>query len=431
MRSRHPAPRHPVLIGALIASTLLAGAAAGAADSERERTRSWSREKESKEKDHGWSKQEQMDQRTAKRYAEAIELLQEQKFDESQAVLDKIRLKSLSPGERAKIYRTYAFVAYGRENLAGARNYLEKALAENGLEPDEQADVQFQIAQMYLAEENWAKVVENLKRWFEIAEKPNSSAYYLMAIAYYQMKDLDAAIGPARKAVELSEKPQEGWLQLLLALRLTRQEYAESVPLLEQLSRRFPKKIYYIQLSTVYATLGNYQEALIQLQLAYVQGLLTTDAEVRRLSEMLLYMDLPYRAAEVMAKGIDDGIIEPDARAYEILSNSRIAARDYDEAVAPLEHAAELSKSGDLFIRLAQVHLQREQWDAAAEALRHALAKGIENEGDAKLLMGIAQYSRKEPLEARKWFVRASEHASTRGEAEIWLKHIDRELQSG
>ncbi len=97
-----------------------------------------------------------------------------------------------------------------------------------------------------------------------------------------------------------------------------------------------------------------------------------------------------------------------------------------------LERAAELADGGDLFIRLAQVHLQREKWDEAANALSHAIDKGqLDNPGDAKLLMGIARYSQKDPHEARKWFVRAIQHDATRTEANAWVQHIDRELRSG
>jgi tetratricopeptide (TPR) repeat protein len=124
--------------------------------------------------------------------------------------------------------------------------------------------------------------------------------------------------------------------------------------------------------------------------------------------------------------------IEPDARVYELLSNSRIAARDYEAAVEPLGRAAELAEGGDLYVRLAQVHLQREKWEAAVEALRSALHKGeLDKPGDAQLLMGIAIYSQKEPRQALRWFREARNHPESREEANIWLQHIGRELQTG
>jgi Tfp pilus assembly protein PilF len=55
----------------------------------------------------------------------------------------------------------------------------------------------------------------------------------------------------------------------------------------------------------------------------------------------------------------------------------------------------------------------------------------LRDPGDAKLLMGIAFYSQKRPEQARSWFSRARGHASTREEADVWLRYIDRELESG
>ncbi len=405
---------------------------ARAEDSEPERPRRrWGGRSQEKPEGTEWQQIYTMDERTGKRLATALEHLHEERYDETLATLGKLRMKSLNPYERAQVLRVYAFAAYGKEDLAGARSYLEQAIAENALPPEDQASLRFNIAQMYLAEQNWDQVVASLEKWFESVENPNSSAYYLLALAHYQRNDLEAALAPARKAVELGDEPQESWLQLLLALRLLRQEYPEAVPILEQLVRRFPSKNYWLQLSTVYGVQGEYESALVPLQLAYRQGLLTEDSELRRLAQLLLFLELPYQAAMVLERGFEERKVASDAEAWEMLANSWIGAREYDRAVGPLTRAAKLSESGDLYVRLAQVHLQREKWSDAAEALRLALEKGdLENGADAQLLLGIAYYSQNQPERARGWFARALEHASTREQADAWLKHLEREQQA-
>jgi tetratricopeptide (TPR) repeat protein len=397
----------------------------------KKRERRWGRRDE-KEGEKAWGHSYTVDERTAKRLSEAYGHLQAERYEEAAKALGKLRMRSLNPLERAKVHQISAFVKYGQDDLASAREHLEKALAEDAFEPTVRADTRYQIVQLYLAEENWIEVVKNLEQWFTMEENPNSSAYYLLAIAYYQLDDLDSALEPAQKAVELANVPQEGWLQLLLALRLTRKEYPAAVPLLEELIERYPKKTYWIQLSTLHGALGDYEEALVPLQLAYDQGLLTERAELQRLAELLLFLDLPYRAAQVMARGLDEKLFEGDAKAYELLSNSWIAAREYENAAEPLARAAELSEGGDLYVRLAQVHIQREKWSDAAAALHLALEKGgLASAGDAQLLMGIAYYSQDQPAQALKWFARARQHEETRDEAKNWLQYIEREMQSG
>lgn len=401
------------------------------ASEQKKRKRSWGR-RDKQQADKGWARSYTVDERTAKRLAEALEHLQAERYAEASAALGKLRLQRLNPFERAQFHRISAYIAFGQDDVAGAREHLEKALAEDAFPLDDQAATLYQIAQLYLAEARWSEVVQSLERWFAMVERPNSSAYYLLAISYYQLEDLDSAVEPAQQAIDIAEVPQQGWLQLLLALRLTRKEYAASIPLLEELIERYPMKIYWLQLSTVYGALGDYKEALVPLQLAYTQGLLTEEAELRRLAELLLYLDLPYRAAQVVERGVDEEQIAHTAETYELLSNSWIAAREYDEAVEPLERAAELSEAGDLYVRLAQVHIQRENWSEAATALRRALEKGgLESAGDAQLLMGIAYFSQKRPQQALTWFTRARRHPDSQDEAENWLKYVRRELQSG
>jgi tetratricopeptide (TPR) repeat protein len=373
-----------------------------------------------------------VDQRTSRKLGETIEHIQSERWAEARKILDRFRMRALNALERAKVYQLKGIVAAnGYSDYPAAREAFEAAIAEDALTPSEHAEQRFQIAQLYMAEQRWSDVVRELKRYMGMVESPNSTTYYLLAIAHYQNKAHDEALPHAIKAIELSTSPQESWLQLLLALRLTKKQYAEAVPVLEQLVRYHPKKLYWMQLSTVHGALGSYEEALIPLQLAYEQGFLTTSSEYNRLAQLLLYLDLPYRAALVMQAGFERGIVEQEAKAYELLSNSWIAARNFDEASAPLAKAAELSEGGDLFVRLAQVMIQREKWTEAASALEQALAKGsLKSPGEAKLLMGIAHYSQKQPGQAQRWFAQAQKHKDTRAEASNWLTYIERELQA-
>ena len=381
--------------------------------------------------DKGWSgHQYEIDVRTGKKLAAAREFIVAEQYDEAAKALDKLRMRNLNPLERAQAHRLRGYVAHGRGDLASARDLLEKTIAEGVLPRTEVASLRFQIAQLWFQEENWAEGAQHLEIWFTIEPNPLPAAHYMLALAYYQLGDLEKALLRAQMAVDATDEPKEGWLQLLLALRLTRKEYPESVPILEQLVRRFPKKSYFLSLSTVHGALGNNEEALVPLQLAYRQGLLTESTELMRLAQLLLFLGRPYRAAQVLQQGFHDGPIDESVDSLELLSSSWINAREFDRAAEPLEHAARLAEDGELYVRLAQVHIQREKWQAAARALELGIDKRLENPGEAHLLMGIALHSQKRPAQARTWFARAREHSESREEAEIWLQYIERELAS-
>jgi len=378
-----------------------------------------------------WARQNEIDKLTSKRIQKAVEHLAAEEYDEAHATLDRLRVRSLNELEKFELYRWRGYIFFNQENLGEAKKYLGMALESEAATPKDHETIRFQIGQIAMQESDWQSAVDNFEAWFEIVDEPNANAYYMLALAYWQLKDVEGARKPAKSAVELTSEPQENWLQLLLAVYLTAKDYEDAIPVYDMLVRRYPKKSYWVQLSTLHGALGNYELSLVPLQHAFTQDLLTEDPEYRRLAELLLYLELPIRAVDVLRKGLEVDAVEQDSKFYELLSNSLIMAREYDDAVQPLTRAAELDESGRIYLRLAEVHIQRERWGEATDALRLAIEKGdLPNPGQAELLMGISFYSQKNPDRAVDWFVRAKRFEATRTEATTWLNHIAREQAS-
>jgi tetratricopeptide (TPR) repeat protein len=374
---------------------------------------------------------EEIDAEAAKRLSGAQDSLDAQRYDEARMILSHLNPKRLNPVERSRIAQLLAAIDQAEGNLGAAREHLLEALADGGLTPDEATKVRYQVAQLYIAEEKWGEGARLLEEWIQTVEEPGPAPYYLLGIAYYQLEDYERAVLPAEKAVELAEQPQENWLQLLLALRIQREEYALAAPVLEKLVAAYPdKKTYWIQLSSVHAALGEYNDAVAVLQLAMNAGLLTEEQDRRRLAELLAHVGIPFRGGRILAAAMEkDEALRTDGGAQELLGNCWIAAREYAKAIVPLERAAELAPSGDLYVRLAQVEVQREDWQRAAIALERAIEKGsLSNPANAELLLGIAFYSSAKLEAAKPWFERAASDEAYRAQAEGWLKQIEMEL---
>jgi tetratricopeptide (TPR) repeat protein len=381
-------------------------------------------------KDEGKRSAPVMDETTGKRMNEAIEFLNAGKHDAAAEVLKKLNVAKLSPYEQSRLAQIQASIAHAKEDFDGARKYLQQAVAAGGLNEQEIIQIKYQVAQLYMAEERWKEGAAALEEWFKVAPSPNSSAYYLLAVAYYQLNDFNRALPPAQKSVELSEKPQESWLQLLLAIYLQKEDYKAAIPLLQRMIAIVPdKKTYWMQLSSVYGQMDNYQMSLAILELAYAGGLLTEDSEYRRLSDLLVFSNIPYRGARVLEDAIAQKKVTIDSKVYEKLANAWIAAREYDKSIAPLRRAAEMSPDGELFVRLGEVQIQRREWDAAAEALRLGMDKGkLKDPANAQVLMGIALYSQNKHGAARDWFVRASQSSKHGQTARSYIAAIDSAL---
>jgi tetratricopeptide (TPR) repeat protein len=161
------------------------------------------------------------------------------------------------------------------------------------------------------------------------------------------------------------------------------------------------------------------------MQLAYGAGLVTEDQEIRRLADLLVFNGVPYRGAQVLESAITGKTVSLDDKLYEKLANCWIAAGEFDKSTAPLQRAAELSANGDIFVRLGEVHVQREDWAAAIDAIQRGLDKGqLKDPGNAQLLMGIAYFSEKKYSDARPFFERAQRIEKHRQIATSYLQAI-------
>ena len=158
---------------------------------------------------------------------------------------------------------------------------------------------------------------------------------------------------------------------------------------------------------------------------------MTEDRELRRLARSYVFAGLPYEAASLLDAGLSDEKIEPSPKVYELLANSWIQAREFDRSMKPLEKAAALSDDGNLYLRLGQVYMAREDWSNAAKYFKQAVAKsGLKAPGSADLLLGIVYYNEDDTGEALRWFRRAKKYETTRKTANDWMDHIAKETQS-
>ncbi len=359
---------------------------------------------------------------------EAIhKLLEEEQIDAAISLLDKLADRSrLTDHEKAIIWQTYGFAYSTKTNYEKAAESFAKCLEIGALHKNSLITIRFNLGQLYMALEEYDLAVEELLTWEKEVETPGASAYYLIGQAYTQLGQLDKALPYIQKAVDESKEFKESWWQLLLALNVQEKNYKESVEILAVLLKHAPKKTYFQQLQGVYSELGEEKKMLAVMELSYRQGYLDTDQELRNLSHLYLYHEIPEFAAHVIEKGLQDGTVEGDREAWELLADSWIHAREYDRAIEPLSKAAEKAENGEVYIKLAQVYMENEDWSGANASIDAAIKKGdLKDAADAHLMMGISSMNGEQYKSARSAFNEAAKSPSTRDSARNWLKHLD------
>ena len=367
-------------------------------------------------------------EQVGKRLLRAAELAEQEKYGEAAALLEPLtRRERMAPFDKAAVFQLYGTMLAADEKYAPAIAALETSLAVDYLPASAMQDLRYNLAQLHLVEENFPRTIELLKAWLSHATKPTAQVHFLIAAAYAQTEKWKEALPHARQVVALTEKPSEQQLVLLLAVEFQNGNLPESLGVMKQLVSRYPKKRYFMQLAAGYSSTGEEDKALAMLELADVQGWLDRDTEIVQLAQRYLFAELPWPAARALERGFAKGIVPRTPDNLELYANALLTAREYQKALAPLEEAAEHSEDGDLYVRLAQVQLETENWDAAARALKTAVARGgLDQPGNAQLLLGIVSFKQARFDAARSAFRNALADDRTADTARKWLDHVER-----
>jgi tetratricopeptide (TPR) repeat protein len=361
-----------------------------------------------------------------KRLGEAHELIDSRKYKEALKVMNSMKSRTkLNDHERTLIWQTLGYIYANMENIPQAIKSFEKCLAVGALPEGSKVELQFSLGQLYMANSQFKKAVRALNDWIGKVKNPSPSAKYLLAMAYTQTKRWKKALYWVRQAITGVRRPKESWLQLALSIRYELKQYKDMARILEQLVARFSKKAYWMQLSAINTELKQEKRALAVLELAYMQNMLTSHSELMNLVSLYLHRGIPQKAAHILEKGLKQGAIKRSEQTLTMLGNSWMRAREFKLAARPLGEAAKFSKKGDLWVRVAQIHMEREHWAPAISALQNALKKGnLTSPGNALLFSGICHFNAGKYSAAKKTFQNALKHKSSRRSAEQWLKTL-------
>ena len=87
-------------------------------------------------------------------------------------------------------------------------------------------------------------------------------------------------------------------------------------------------------------------------------------------------------------------------------------------------------KKTQLYVRLAQAHINLENWRDAADAVREALRLGgLKRDDQANIMLGMALFNQKRLEQARRAFEVAQRDNRSRRTAEQWIAYVDSEIK--
>ena len=145
------------------------------------------------------------------------------------------------------------------------------------------------------------------------------------------------------------------------------------------------------------------------------------------LAQLYLQQDVPYKAAVVLEEGMSAGVVEKNARNYRLLSQAWVLAMESDKAIAALQEAARLSDDPELYLRLSQQYAGLYRWADAMDSAAVALDKGLDDSGEAHMMIGMARFNLGELERARRSFSLAAADERNAEAARQWIDYIGKE----
>lgn len=346
-------------------------------------------------------------------------------------LLDEIRgWKDLNSADVTQMWNFYAYIYLSQDDYPKALAAYEQIVKVPDADPRFVNSILYNMAQLYMAGEQYKKAISTLERWFKETDSPSPDAYVLYGQAFYMMDDFKKALPPIEKAVGLAkergQEAKETWYQLLRHIYYENGNKAKSLEMVELLVRTWPKKTYWLQLGQMYGELGQELKQVSAMEAAYRNGYLVQSRELENLAQLYLYHGVPYKAARVLQQGMEKGSVEKSKANYELLSTGWLNAQDYKKAIAPLTRAAEMSKEGELYLRLARVYSQMDDNDNVIKASQTALQLGgLKRPDDVYVLKGMAEFELNKLTDAKSSFQQAAKSKNSQQVAANWIQYIE------
>jgi predicted Zn-dependent protease len=364
---------------------------------------------------------------TQKDLNKALDLVNENKYDEAMPLLEKIASDS-----KASKY-AHAMALYGEAQVANGKNddataiaKFKEAYALDALPNNQQFQVLYNVAVMQIQTEKYQDALGTLNDWFKVTGSQKADAYALQANAYYRLDQFQPAVDSMKKALSLSDKPSDSWYQILMASYAELEQYDEAAKVLQaQLAKDPNNAKLTTQLATVYVKGKQDQKAVDLLASAKQKGLLTSESDYKLMAQLYDQLDKPKEGAAVLAEGFSKGIIKPSYEMYKLLGDSYELAGDDAHAIDAYGKASPLSKDGNVDYVRGSLLMNNDRGKEAADALRQAIAKGgLKQTGEAYILLGDAENNNDNAAAATAAWEKAKAYPSTKQMAEQRLKNM-------
>jgi tetratricopeptide (TPR) repeat protein len=184
----------------------------------------------------------------------------------------------------------------------------------------------------------------------------------------------------------------------------------------------------------MYGEEGFEKKQIYAMETAHAGGFLTKQNDLLSFSGLLMQDEVPYRSAKYLSKGMQDEIVEENSKNLQMLGQAWQLAQEVDKAIPVFQQAAKKSDVGEIYARLAQLYLEKDQYKNCIKAADSALRKGgLKKSYATHIVRGMCLFNNDRLTAARVAFVEAGRQARLKKDASNqritrqWVRYIDGE----
>lgn len=325
-----------------------------------------------------------------KKVQKAFELYSADDIDGALVILLDIEAKK--DYDKAYVSRFIAvmYTTKGDSELK-AIEYLTKAVEPDILNENDHGEALKLLGDLQMQMQDYKNALVHYKAWMEFTGKDDAQVWLKIANAYYSLKQMDKIIEPADKAIAaFGDKHNQNPYILKVQSYYERKMYPQAVKVLETVLQIFPdNKQWWQQLGMFYLLVEDNEKALATLDLAYKQGFLEKESEIKTLASLFALNQTSYKGALLLEKHIGTGLIARDDKNLGSLANYWHAAQHIDKAAKYYGELAKLTNDAKHYRKQGMLLKQDEQFSASVKALDKALELGAKDVG--RIQMSIAE----------------------------------------
>lgn len=305
----------------------------------------------------------------------------------------------LNPYERSTMYQMLGQYSNELNRPGDAQRAFENAINAGGLLPNEVDNIKVVIAQLMIANGQYAEGAQRLENYINSGGQRKPSYVKLIRDAWIQSEDYRRALPWAEEVFRAASPKERQHFDTMNFLYNNLGMRGKQADIVKEMIGRWPgDKSLWDAWASMLANGGREQEAFEVTKMLYLGGALTDEQDLLKVVQYYSFYDMPYQAAEILERELNSNRITRSPEKLKQLSGLFRQAREYKRAIPILESAAAQSTDGKLYADLGEALYNEGECDRSEKAFTEAISRRYDA-GKSWMLIANCRYDETAKLE--------------------------------